>query len=270
MNTNTSRRRFLQTTLSAIPAIPLIFDNQEGSLLESKNTPMKSLGLIGGTSWHSTVDYYRYINQRVNAQMGDKVNPPLILVNLNQAEIHHLQQENKWDEIANIYIEACKTLTNAGAEAIIFCANTPHKNYEIVQQNCIVPILHIADATGNAAQKLDMKKLILFGTKFTMTEPFIKDRLKAKYGIETVVPKNYTCEKFQEIISRELSMGTVNDDSKKYMLHELEALKSEETHGVILGCTELAMVIKPQDTNLTLLDTTELHAQMAVDFVLSK
>lgn len=231
---------------------------------------MKSIGMIGGTSWHSTSDYYRYINQMVNDEMGDKVNPPLILVNLNQSEIHCMQQANQWDMISDLYIEASVKLKNAGADAIIFCANTPHKNYERIQKSIDIPILHIADSIGYEAQKLDQKKLILLGTKFTMTEPFIRERLSSEFNIETVVPVNSFCEKLQKIISNELSIGISKNQSKEVIMDEINALKSSGAKGVILGCTELAMIIKQEALELPLFDSTYLHASMAVDFILQR
>lgn len=231
---------------------------------------MKSVGMIGGTSWHSTVDYYRYINQMVNDEMGDKVNPPLILVNLNQSEVHRLQQDNQWDVIAELYIEASVKLKKAGADAIIFCANTPHRNYAFIQKSIDIRILHIADSIGYEAQKLEQKKLILLGTKFTMTEPFIRERLSYEFNIETIVPKKSFCEKLQKIITNELSMGIIKDQSKECILDEIIALKSSGATGVILGCTELAMIIKQEALDLPLLDSTYLHASMVVDFILQR
>jgi aspartate racemase len=265
---STTRRNFLKVSIGMVPVAAL--SNINLNSMPQKIPAMKTLGMIGGTSWHSTADYYRYINQMVNDKLGDKVNPPLVLVNLNQAEIHQMQKEDRWNEIAAIYIDASKKLKRAGAEAIIFCANTPHKNYDLVQQQIDIPILHIADSIGSDAQKLGMKKLILLGTKFTMTEPFIRERLKSKFGIETIVPENYSCEKLQDIISTELSMGVVNNNSKEFIINEISAMKSFEAKGVILGCTELAMIVKQTDVTLPLLNSTYLHAGMAVDFILHK
>ena len=244
--------------------------NADLSFTDENKPAMKTLGLIGGTSWHSTVDYYRYVNQMVNDELGDKINPPLVLINLNQFEIHRLQNEDKWDTIADIYIKASHTLIKTGAEAIIFCANTPHKNYETIQKRISKPILHIADALGERAKKDNITKLILLGTKFTMTESFIKKRLKEKYNIETVTPGGYSCEKMQQIITEELAMGRIKENSKKFILDEIELLRPLNPGGVILGCTELPMIVEQKDSVLPMLDSTYLHAGAAVRFILSK
>jgi aspartate racemase len=262
----TSRRKFLQSTIGVMPVASILKANLNS--MPTKIFNMKSVGLIGGTSWHSTMDYYKYINQMVNEELGDKTNPPLLLLNLNQAEIHKLQNDDKWSLIADIYIEAAKKLQLAGADAIMFCANTPHKNYEIVQKNIDIPILHIADAIGKEAKKFEMGKVILLGTKFTMTEPFIRLRLKDKFGIDTIIPEQIFCEQLQNIISKELSMGIVNPESKISLINEINFLRSPQINGIILGCTELAMIIKQTDLAIPILDSTYLHASMGVDFLL--
>lgn len=151
---------------------------------------MRTLGLVGGTSWYSTVDYYRYINKAVNDAYGDTTNPPLIIFNLNQQKIHERQAQNQWNQIATIFTDAVNRLQASGAQAVLFCANTPYKVYTQVARNSKIPILHIADATGNAIQKSGLKKVGLIGTQYTMEDGFMADRLKKKYGVETLVPES--------------------------------------------------------------------------------
>ena len=148
---------------------------------------MKRIGLIGGTSWHSTIEYYRIINQTVNDHFGNNTNPPLLLANLNQADIHRLQIEDNWQGVANLIIDGAKRLESAGAQAIVLCANTAHKCYDIVSQAIDVPIIHIADATKHAIQKQGLKSVCFIGTKFSMEETFVTDRI-GRDGVEVLVP----------------------------------------------------------------------------------
>jgi aspartate racemase len=232
---------------------------------------MKTLGLVGGTSWYSTVDYYRYINKAVNDAYGDNTNPPLIIFNLNQQKIHELQAQNQWNQIAAILIDAVNRLHAGGAQAVLFCANTPYKVYVQVAQNSKIPILHIADATGNAIQKSGLKKIGLIGTKYTMEDGFMADRLKEKYGVETLVPNSAPARKeLHRIIQKELGMGIFKPESKKFVLDQIEELKRRGAQGIILGCTEFPLIIKQSDVTVPVFDTTHLHSQMAVDFILGK
>src|SRR5882724_391354 len=147
---------------------------------------MKTLGLIGGTSWHSTLEYYRYINQAVNDVYGNETNPPLLLYNLNQREIHDLQLDARWREIAAIYSDAVLKLRTGGAQAVLFAANTPHKVYAEVSRGTDVPILHIADATGIAIQRASLSKVGLIGTIYTMEDGFMQQWLRENYGVEVL------------------------------------------------------------------------------------
>ena len=232
---------------------------------------MKTLGLVGGTSWYSTVDYYRYINKAVNDAYGDNTNPPLIIFNLNQQKIHELQALNQWNQIAAILTDAVNRLHAGGAQAVMFCANTPYKVYIEVARNSAVPILHIADATGNAIQKSGLKKVGLIGTQYTMEDGFLADRLKEKFGVETLVPALAPARKeLHRIIQKELGLGIFKPESKKYILGQIEELKRRGAQGIILGCTEFPLIINQSDLTVPVFDTTRLHSQMAVDFILGK
>lgn len=227
---------------------------------------MKTLGLIGGTSWHSTIDYYRYINQLVTERNGDPLlNPPLLMYSLNV----DLMRRGDWAEINQAYLDISLNLQKAGAEAILICANTPHKVYPFVAPKLAIPIIHIADAIAAEAKKLGLSKLALFGTKPVMEEDFIRGRLRKQYQIETQTPPPAIRKKVHQAIATELTSGIMKPATKQFFLTEMTQLKAQGADGVILGCTELPLLIKPEDFDLPLLDTTYLHAQKAADFILS-
>ena len=231
---------------------------------------MRTIGLIGGTSWHSTIDYYRFINQIINDTFGNNTNPPLIIFSLDQFKIFELQKENNWDGIADILIDATRNLANAGAECALFCANTPHKVYDIVAQASNIPIIHIADKTGEAIQKQQLKKVGLIGTKYTMEGDFITKRLEGKYGVKTIIPGEDARLHLHEIIESELVMGVFKDTSKRYILSQIKVLQQEGAEGIILGCTEFPLIVDQADLSIPVFNTTLLHAESAVDFILEK
>jgi aspartate racemase len=227
---------------------------------------MKTLGMIGGTSWHSTIDYYRYINQLVEKRNGHPpINPPLLMYSLNV----DLMRRNDWEEINQAYLDISLNLQNAGAEAILICANTPHKVCPFVAPRLNIPIIHIADAIGEESKKLNLKSLSLLGTTMVMEEGFIKDRLFTYHQIQTKIPSAEARKEFHRVIIEELTRGIFKEETKQFVLDEMTKLKSQGTDGVILGCTELPLLIKSDDFDAPLLDTTYLHAKKAVDFIFS-
>ena len=227
---------------------------------------MNTLGMIGGTSWHSTIEYYKLINQLASKTIGDWANPPLIIHSIN---IELMREQNK-EKINAKYLETSLKLQTAGAKAIVICANTPHMVYDHVQPKIDIPILHIADATGKEAQKLGLKKLGLLGNKPTMTGSFIPKVLKNNYDIETIIPKEEFVPQAHEYVSKELTQGTFSDAAKHFFIQQIELLKARGADGIILGCTELPLLIQPGDVDIPTLATTDLHAQMAVDFIFNK
>lgn len=246
----------------------LIYDAQ--NIKKHKATVMRTIGLIGGTSWHSTIDYYRFINQMINETFGNNTNPPLIIFNLNQFKIFELQKENNWDSIADMLIDATKNLENAGAECVLFCANTPYKVYDIVTQASNIPIIHIADKTGEAIQQQRLKKVGLIGTKYTMEGDFITKRIENKYGVKIIVPDEDARLRLHEIIETELVMGVFDDSSKQYILSQIKVLQQEGAEGIILGCTEFPLIVDQADLSIPVFNTALLHAESAVDFILRK
>lgn len=255
------------------PLLLLLTAGGQGSQLAQLPPPseMKTVGLIGGTSWHSTVDYYRYINQAVNEAYGNNTNPPLIIWNLDNHRIQELQARNHWDEIAAIFDDAVTRLQGSGARAVLLCANTSHKVYAQVAAKSGIPILHIGDATGSAIRRSGLKKVGLIGTKYTMEDDFMVEWLKDHYGVETLVPDSaHARRELQRIIQDELDMGIFKPESKKYVLDQIEQLRQRGAQGIVLGCTEFPLIIRPGDVPLPVFDTTLLHSQMAVDFILGK
>ena len=237
--------------------------------IQIENNKMKSLGLIGGTSWHSTIEYYRYINESVNKHFGNNTNPPLLVFTMNQAQVHKYQIENNWSGIADMLIEGGERLRNAGAEKVMFCANTPHKVYEQVQKQLDCPIIHIADATAEKIKKQNINKILFLGTKYTMTEDFITKRIASK-GIEVLTPKKTeVIEELHRIIIKELTYGKIVPESKKYVLDIIESHIKQGVKGVVLGCTEFPLMIKDIDLEIPVFNTTEIHAKAGVDFILN-
>ncbi|MAU15636.1 MAG: aspartate racemase [Muricauda sp.] len=226
---------------------------------------MKTLGMIGGTSWHSTIEYYKLINQLASKKIGDWANPPLIIHSIN---IELMREQNR-EKINAKYLETSLKLQEAGAKAIVICANTPHMVYDHVQPKIDIPILHIADATGSAAQGLGLKKLGLLGNKPTMTGDFIPKILKKNYDIATIIPEKDCIPQAHEYVSKELTQGIFSDAAKRFFIEQIELLKARGADGIILGCTELPLLIQQDDVDIPTLATTNLHAQMAVDFILN-
>lgn len=226
---------------------------------------MKKIGLIGGTSWHSTIVYYRLINEMVGEKIGTHANPELLIYSLNV----ELMREQNTERINNKYLEIAKTLQTAGAEAIVICANTPHMVYKYVQPQINIPILHIADAIGNEAKQQSLSRLGLLGTLPTMKGDFISGYLKENFQIETILPDDEHLQQNHDYIAEELTKGIFSDEAKTFYLQQMKMLQNKGAEGIILGCTELPMLLEQKDFNLPLIATTQLHSQMAANFILS-
>jgi aspartate racemase len=225
---------------------------------------MKTLGMIGGTSWHSTIEYYRLINELVGEKIGTQGNPPLIIHSIN---IELMRKQNK-DEINAKYLDVSLKLEQAGAEAIIICANTPHMVYDFVQPQINIPILHIANATGKEAKRKGLKKLGLLGNKPTMTGDFISSVLRSNYDIETIIPESDYIVPAHNYVSKELTKGLFTSEAKQFFMDQIDLLVKRGAQGIILGCTELPLLLKQKEVKIPALATTNLHAQMAVDFII--
>ena len=229
---------------------------------------MKTLGLIGGTTWLSTIDYYKYINQITNERLGGLECARLLLYSLNFAEFMKFVNADDWDAAAAFLADIAIKLEYAGADAIVLCANTTHLTAETVQQSIHIPVLHIVDAVAAEIKKLNMKKVGLLGTRFTMEKDFFSGRL-GRFGIESIVPNEEGRKFVHESIYNELGKNIFLDTTKQKYLQIIDELGAEGAEGVILGCTEIPLLIKQSDREMPLFDTTYIHAKYAVDFSLS-
>jgi len=229
--------------------------------MDLKGYKMKKIGLLGGMSWESSLLYYKIINEYSNSLLGGLNTVESILYTVNFEEIEKLQHENRWKEATEILIETCKSLERAKADFIVICTNTMHKLLPDIKKEVSLPFLHIAKATANAIKRDNVKRVLLLGTKFTMLEDFYKQILIDE-GIEVVIPKSEDIEIIHKIIYNELCLGKVKEASKEEYLRIINSFNNIE--GVILGCTEIGMLIQEDDVDIKVYDTTKIHAQEAV------
>ena len=229
---------------------------------------MKTIGLIGGMSWESSIEYYQIVNQTVRAKLGGLHSAKCIMVSVDFAEIESLQHQARWNEATQLLITAAKSVENGGADFVIFCTNTMHKVADEVQKHIKIPILHIADATAERIKAKGMKKVGLLGTKFTMEEDFYKGRLIQKYNLEIIVPTAEAREVVHRVIYDELCMGEIKQSSRMKYVDIIERLAKDGAEGIILGCTEIGLLVKKEDSRVPLFDTTRIHAVAAVEYAL--
>jgi len=230
---------------------------------------VKTLGLIGGTTWHSTVDYYRLINQGVQDRMGGHSSASMVMVSVDFAPVQALQDRGDWTELGRLMVRAAKTLEGAGAEAIVICANTMHQLAPDIEAAVRLPILHIADAAAAAVKARGLTSVGLLGTRFTMEMDFYRGRLEKGHGLEVLVPEAAEREIVHQVIYDELGRGIVREESRRAYIEIIEKLVRHGAQGVILGCTEIPLLIKEKDSPVPVFDTTALHAAAAVDFALA-
>jgi aspartate racemase len=231
---------------------------------------MKVIGLIGGMSWSSTLEYYRLINELVAARLGGLHSASIVLYSLDFAEIEHVQRETRWDDAADILVRAATALKRAGADFLVICSNTMHKVADVIAERSELPILHIADAAGSAIAEQGLYRVGLLGTKFVMDEPFYRDRLHKHFGIEVLVPGREERSLVHRIIYEQLCLEKIEEASRQACLKIIERLSGLGAQGIILGCTELPLLIRPSDVQVPLFDTTRLHAEAAVRLALSE
>jgi aspartate racemase len=231
---------------------------------------LKTIGLIGGMSWASTALYYKLINQLVNKKLGKMHSAKIIVYSIDFEELLTLQKSGRWEKAANFIVPLAKTLEKAGADMILICSNTGHEGSEIVAKSVNVPLLHIADSTGQHIIAQNLQKVALLGTKFTMEKGFYKKRLNQKYGIDVIVPELADRNLIHDVIYNELCFGQVKQISKRRVIRIINNLIRDSAQGIILGCTELPLLINQKNVSVPLFDTTKIHAQAAVDFALSK
>jgi aspartate racemase len=230
---------------------------------------MKTIGLIGGMSWESTVDYYKTINQVVKQQLGGLHSAKCVLYSVDFQEIEQYQFAGEWNKSAQVLIQAGQSLQAAGADFIIICTNTMHKVADDIQQAVDIPILHIAELTAEALKQAGIAKVGLLGTQFTMEQDFYKQKLTHS-GIEVLIPNESDRALVSGVIYQELCLGIINQSSKAAYLTIINKLADEGAQAVILGCTEIGMLVNQNDTDVRLFDTTKIHAQRAALFALNK
>jgi len=230
---------------------------------------VKTIGLIGGMSWESTQTYYRLINQRVREELGGLHSAKLVLYSVDFAEIETLQHQGDWRATGEILGAVGQSVESAGAEFLVLCTNTMHKVASQIERAVSIPLLHIADATANVLKKDGVTCVGLLGTRFTMEQEFYLGRLQ-DHGIRVVVPNETERESIHSVIYNELCQGVIKPDSKTEYLGVVASLAERGAQGVILGCTEIGLLIQGSDTDIKLYDTTEIHAEQAVQHALGR
>lgn len=223
---------------------------------------MKTIGMIGGMSWESTVTYYQIANEVVKKELGGLHSAKILLYSVDFAEIEKCQTNGEWDKSAEILMEAAKALEKGGAGFIIICTNTMHKVVPQIQKSIKIPIIHIADVTADELKKHNIGKVALLGTKYTMTQDFYKNRL-TENNIDVLVPDEKDIESVNDIIYKELCMGIIKEASKKKYIEIIDRLSKRGAQGVILGCTEIGLLIQQKDVRIPIFDTTVIHASKA-------
>jgi aspartate racemase len=229
---------------------------------------MKTIGLIGGMSWESSIEYYRIINETAKAKLGGLHSAKSIMYSVDFAEIETLQHQGNWVEAAHLLADAAKSLERSGADFIVLCTNTMHKVAEDIQANVNIPFLHIADTTAQLIKDSGIQKIGLLGTRFTMEEEFYKSRPSRKYGLMVNIPKAQERGIIHRIIYDELVVGKIREDSKEQYIRIIKQMIDDGAEGIVLGCTEIGLLIHQQDSPVPLFDTTRIHAEAAVEYAL--
>jgi aspartate racemase len=244
-------------------------DHIFGSLRDNNESGemMKTIGLLGGMSWESTIPYYRLINEGVKQRLGGLHSAQILLHSVDFHEIE-VSVSGEWDKAGDIWRRR-RWGTASGCEGIVLCTNTMHKVAEAIESACDVPFLHIADATGRAIQKQQMSNVALLGTRYTMEQDFYRGRLQTEFGISTLIPEADDRQKINQIIFDELCLGEFSEASRDYYLSVIDQLAKQGAQGVIFGCTEIGLLVPAERSPLPVFDTAAIHAQDAVAFMLS-
>lgn len=231
---------------------------------------MKTIGLIGGISWQSTIVYYRVINQRTNELLGGSHSARVLLNSVDFDEVALMQHEGRWDEFQELLIGVANSLERGGADFFLICANTPHIVADSIEQAVDIPLLHIGDAVGQAIRETGMKRIGLLGTRFTMEEDFLKARFADRFGIEAIVPEKEDRDLIHSVIYDELVNGDIRAGSRLEYLKIIDKLTADGAEGIVLGCTEIPLLVTPADTDAVLFDTARIHAESAVDLAVDR
>ena len=230
---------------------------------------MRTIGLLGGMSWESTQTYYRLVNEGVRDRLGGLHSAECVLYSVDFEPIEQLQAGGDWDTAGRVLARAALGVEAAGAEFLVLCTNTMHKVAPAIEDAIEIPLLHIADATGNAVKASGIATVGLLGTRFTMTEEFYRGRLAERNGLEVLIPSESERTTVDKVIFEELCLGEILDESRARYVEVIHNLVQLGAEAVILGCTEISLLVKPGDTPVPLFDTTEIHARMAVDWALT-
>jgi len=226
---------------------------------------MKTIGLIGGMSWESTLEYYRIINEEMRSRLGGDHSAELVIYSFDFYNIVRLQEQGDWKRLEDMMVEAGKDLKQAGADFLLICANTMNKMADEVEERVDLPVIHIGDATSEVIKERDMSTVGLVGTKYVMEGDFYRKRMKERHGIEVLIPEKENRDKVHDMIYNELCKGEVKKESKNSLLRTLQNLVDRGAEGIILGCTEIPLYITEDDVDIPLFDTTTIHAEAAVD-----
>ncbi|MFC9596292.1 aspartate/glutamate racemase family protein [Peribacillus butanolivorans] len=230
---------------------------------------MKTIGLIGGMSWESSLEYYRIINEEVKTKLGGLHSAKCILYSVDFEEIERYQAEGDWESSGKLLGDVAQSLEKAGAEIIVICTNTMHKVIRYIEEKVSLPILHIADSTANQIQKSEISTVGLLGTKYTMEQDFYKTRIEFN-GINVLIPNDEDRKVINKVIYEELCLGEIQQSSRDYYKKVIKSLVNDGAEGIILGCTEIGLLVKPEDSEVPLFDTTEIHAIESVNMALEK
>lgn len=229
---------------------------------------MKIIGLIGGMTWRSSIEYYRIINQLISERLGNDHSGHLILYSLDFSQINLAMHKNNWDVVTEILKKTAISLRKAGADFFLLCTNTMHKIADDIESDFEIPLLNIIDTTANAIKKENIHKIGLIGTKFTMEEEFYRSRLEERFDLEILIPDKKKREQTHHIITDELAKGIFKKSSKRILMDIIHEMIKNEAEGIILGCTEIPLFIKPNDIKFLLFDTMKIHAEAAVELAL--
>jgi len=229
---------------------------------------MKTIGIIGGLSWESTLVYYKIMNEYAKEKLGGYHSAKIILYSFDFSEVHFLQVKKEWEKLADVLIDVAKRLQKSGADFLVIASNTTHMFFNDIKKSISIPVLHIADATAATIKDKGLKRVGLLGTKLTMEKDFYIRRLESKHGIETIVPGKKDRDVINNIIFNELVLGRIKESSREKLIAIIESLVKRGAEGIILGCTEIPLLIKQNDVSVPIFNTTSIHAKAAVDYAL--
>lgn len=229
---------------------------------------MKTLGLIGGMSWESTIPYYRQINEAIKARLGGLHSARIVLYSIDFHEVERLQHAGKWQQAGDLLADAAQRLEQAGAHALVLCTNTMHKVAQQIETKTAIPLLHIADPTAKAIKAAGLSRVGLLGTRFTMEQDFYKARLEQQHGLQVLIPNEADRAVVHQVIYDELCLGRIVEKSRHAYLDIIKRLFDNGAQAIILGCTEISLLVEPQHVQVPLFDTTRLHALYAADWAL--